>query len=128
DAGPRSGAELLLQHDPRHRRGPLDAAAAHAIDHRAPVVLFRLGDGADRAVQLAGLALGHRPVPARGGALPRGGARGHAAVGAADAARRGDPRDRRAGAGLLSAAAGSALLLRPAAPARSGPAGWPDPL
>src|SRR5207248_1535904 len=69
----------------------------------------RPGGGAHGHLQLAGPALGHRPVPARGGPVPRGGADRGPPVAEAPAAREGAVADDGRGAVLLRGDPGPAL-------------------
>src|SRR5439155_24952915 len=68
--------------------------------------------GADGGLRLDGAALGGGTVPARGGALPRGGASRPGAVGPPPVPRQGVVPDAKPGVVLLRAAAGAALGRR----------------
>ncbi len=66
------------------------------------VGLFRAGAGADGGVQLAGAALGHRAIPARGSAVPRSGAAGRETMAPASVPRQGSVAQRGGGACSVS--------------------------
>ena len=82
---PVTGVALLMQR--LMTAAPLQQPWFYFVPVMAPIA----------PLQLAGAALGHRPVPARGSAVPRGGAARLGLVAAAAVPRKRDPADHRTG-------------------------------
>src|SRR5262249_41155160 len=121
DAGARGRAERLLQPRAGDGGGAPDAAADRRVGPgTGAVAVLRAGPGADGDLQLAGPALGDRAVPARGSAVPRGRARGLAALAAAALAREGAAADDRRGAVRVRADPAVALAVAGAGGADAG--------